>query len=94
MGKQHAADIQQSFSTTVPDAKNVMVVGNFTQWQEQPIHLKNESGGVWRTTVELPPGKYQYRFIVDGQWCDDPQCALWVANPYGSQDSVRLVPAV
>jgi hypothetical protein len=28
---------------------------------------------------------------VDGQWRDDPECALHVPNPYGSQDSVRQV---
>jgi len=68
-----------------------MLVGDFTHWQEKPIHLKKESGGLWRATVELSSGTHHYRFIVDGQWRDDPDCALRVPNPYGSQDSVRQV---
>jgi len=35
------------------------------------------------------PGKHTYRFIVDGNWCDDPECSLRVANPFGGEDMVR-----
>jgi 1,4-alpha-glucan branching enzyme len=91
MARKHTENKKQTFSITAPDATSVMLVGDFTYWQEKPIHLKQESGGVWRATVELPPGTHQYRFIVDGQWCDDPDCTLRVPNPFGSQDSVRQV---
>ena len=91
MAKKHIEKKQQTFSITAPDAANVVLVGSFTHWQQKPIHLKKESGGVWRATVELPPGTHHYRFIVDGQWCDDPECTLRVGNPYGTQDSVRQV---
>ena len=78
----------------MPDAQSVMVVGDFTQWQEKPVHLQRETGDVWLAMVELTPGRHRYRFIVDGHWCDDPNCAHWVPNPHGSLDSVRHVPAV
>jgi hypothetical protein len=42
-----------------------------------------------RTTVELEPGPHNYRFLVDGQWRDYPECTLQVPNPFGGQDSVR-----
>jgi hypothetical protein len=41
--------------------------------------------------VALPPGTHHYRFIVDGEWRDDPECTLRVANPYGTQDNVRQI---
>ena len=91
MARKHTEDKRQTFSITAPDATSVMLVGDFTHWQEKPIHLKKESGGLWRATLELSPGTHHYRFIVDGQWRDDPDCALRVPNPYGSQDSVRQV---
>jgi 1,4-alpha-glucan branching enzyme len=69
----------------------VALVGDFTNWQENPIHLKKASGGVWSVSVPLTPGTHRYRFIVDGQWREDPACALRAPNPYGSQDSVRQV---
>jgi hypothetical protein len=39
----------------------------------------------------LEPGTYHYRFLVDGQWRDDPECTLRVDNPYGSNNAVRQV---
>jgi 1,4-alpha-glucan branching enzyme len=66
-------------------------VGGFTHWQERPIQMHKGANGVWTATVELEPGTHHYRFLVDGQWRDDPECALHVPNPYGSQDSVRQV---
>lgn len=82
---------KQAFSITAPAAQSVQLVGDFTHWQEHPINLHRESSGIWRTTVELEPGEHHYRFLVDGQWRDDPECAIRVPNPYGSQDSVRRV---
>jgi len=83
----------QVFSITAPAAQSVQLVGDFTHWQERPINLRKEGSGVWRATVELKPGEHRYRFLVDGQWRDDPECTLRVENPYGSHDSVRQVSA-
>lgn len=82
---------QQVFSLTAPAAKSVMLAGDFTQWQEKAIQLKKEPTGVWHASVELTPGKHHYRFIVDGQWCDDPSCAMYEPNPYGTRDAVLRV---
>jgi 1,4-alpha-glucan branching enzyme len=81
----------QTFSFTAPAALSVELVGDFTRRRQEPIYLRKGADGIWRATVELPPGTHQYRFLVDGQWRDDPECALHVPNPYGSQDSVRQV---
>ena len=81
----------QTFSITAPTAQTVQLVGDFTHWDQQPINLHKEGSGVWRTTVELEPGEHHYRFLVDGQWRDDPDCTLRVLNPFGSQDAVREV---
>ena len=53
-----------------------------------PGALRN---GVWTASVELTPGQHHYRFIVDGDWRDDPECTVRVANPYGGQDMVKRV---
>ncbi len=82
---------KQLFSFTAPDAMSVQLVGDFTHWQERPINLQKGADGVWRANVELLPGKHHYRFLVDGQWRDDPECHLLVANPYGSQNAIRQV---
>lgn len=81
----------QTFSLAAADATNVQLVGDFTQWQEKPVNLQKGADGIWRATVELPPGAYHYRYLVDGQWRDDPECAMQVSNPFGGQNAVRQV---
>jgi 1,4-alpha-glucan branching enzyme len=91
MAKTIKSKSKQTFSITAPAATSVRLAGDFTQWEQNPVALKKETGGVWRATVELEPGAHHYRFLVDGQWQDDPDCALRVPNPYGSADMVRQV---
>lgn len=90
MARQHDLK-QQAFSFKAPGAISVQLVGDFTHWQEHPVNLRKSPDGIWRTTVELTSGTHHYRFLVDGQWRDDPECTLYVPNPYGSRDAVRKV---
>ena len=82
---------KQTFAFSAPDALSVQLVGDFTQWQERPINLHKGMDGVWRTTVDLEPGMHHYRFLVDGEWRDDPECILREPNPYGSENMMRQV---
>ena len=82
---------QQTFSFTAPAALSVQLVGDFTHWEKHPVNLHKVNDGIWRTTVELPPGEHHYRFLVDGQWRDDPDSVWRVQNPFGSQNSVCKV---
>ena len=81
----------QTFNLKVLGAHSVSLVGDFTQWQEKPIAMHNGTADGWHAQVELPPGLHHYRFLVDGKWVDDPECAVRVPNPYGSQDCVCQV---
>jgi len=84
-------DKKQTFSFQAPGAQSVMLVGDFTHWQDEPINLRKQKDGVWKAAINLPPGTYHYRFLVDGEWRDDPECALHVDNPFGDKNSVRQV---
>ena len=86
-----SATIRQTFTFRAPGALSVMLAGDFTRWQEGAIQMKQQAGGLWKATVDLSPGNYHYRFLVDGQWRDDPECTLRVPNPYGGENSVREV---
>ena len=81
----------QTFSFSAPDASSVQLVGDFTQWQERPIDLQRDADGIWRATVKLPPGEHHYRFLVDGEWRDDPECTLRAPNPFGGENMLRQV---
>jgi 1,4-alpha-glucan branching enzyme len=89
--KAHSNGKSQGFSFRAPEAVSVQLVGDFTQWQEHPISLKKEAGGVWHASIELAPGTHHYRFLVDGEWRDDPNCSLRVPNGFGTQNMARKV---
>ena len=83
----------QEFFFTASDASSVQLVGDFTHWQTKPINLVKQANGIWKTSVPLSPGIYHYRFLVDGQWSDDPQSTLRIPNIFGSHNMVREVGA-
>ena len=91
MAKQTESSKRQTFRFTAPGAMSVLLVGDFTHWQQKGIPMQKGRDGVWTASVELPPGKHHYRFIVDSEWRDDPECTLRVPNPYGSENMVRRV---
>jgi 1,4-alpha-glucan branching enzyme len=80
---------RQPFRLAAPNAKSVLLVGDFTDWEWGPKAMEKGNDGIWTTTVELLPGTHTYRFIVDGDWRDDPECATRAPNPFGGVDIVR-----
>jgi 1,4-alpha-glucan branching enzyme len=74
-----------------PQAQTVAVAGTFNGWDVSRTPLQPASGGAWKATVWLPTGRYEYRFVVDGQWISDPGARESVQNTYGSTNSVLEV---
>ncbi len=81
-----------TFVLHAPEARSVQLAAEFTEWEDQCLEMRSEPSGVWSITVDLPPGWYLYRFIVDGEWEDDPNCYFKIPNPFGSRDAVVQVP--
>ncbi|MEM6558576.1 MAG: M28 family peptidase [Myxococcota bacterium] len=61
----------EEFSVTFPDAQSVSLVADFNQWNMFGTPMARK-GDRWVTRLDLPPGKYVYKFIVDGMWTNDP----------------------
>jgi len=73
-----------------PGAQWVFVAGDFSQWSA--IEMTTQNGDdVWSAHLELPPGEYQYRFIVDGEWRVDDSNPLRLDNPYGGENSLIVL---
>src|ERR1017187_8469918 len=81
----------QIFRYAAPAATSVLLVGEFTDWQQKALVMEKGEDGVWTAELKLPPGKHSYLFIVDGKWCEDPECTAKVPNPFGGFDMVRQV---
>ena len=59
-----------------------------------PRHYSREPVVSGRSNVDLPPGDYEYRFVVDGCWCSDPEAKETAPNPFGDHNAVLRVPRV
>ncbi len=69
------------------EARSVAVAGDFNGWDA--VTMKKGEDGVFRVQLALPPGRYQYAFLVDGQtWVPDPRAATIVDSGFGGADSV------
>ena len=79
------------FDLTANDATSVILSSSFNDWKPGELALQSNGEGTWRLSVDLAPGEYEYRFIVDGEWQDDPACPECCPNAFGSQNSVRRV---
>src|SRR5262245_15877928 len=77
------------FIRLAPQAQSVERVGNSTNCDNNPIPLKKAKDGTWKAIVTLESGTYEYRFKVDGQWRNDPDCPRRTTNPYGEENCIR-----
>lgn len=73
-----------------PDAKKVVVAGSFNGWDEGKYCMSRQNGN-WVFPLYLNPGKYTYKFIVDGNWILDPANELWEENEYNTDNSVLWI---
>jgi len=78
------------FSVNAPRAKEVYVVGDFNHWKmNDASRLAMLDDGNWQKKIALAPGKYRYKFVVDGEWMLDSQNTEKEQNPFGTYDSVK-----
>jgi 1,4-alpha-glucan branching enzyme len=78
------------FVLNLPHASSAALAGTFNGWDPKRTPLRKEAAG-WKTTLWLPPGRYEYRFVADGEWLSDPGAKESVPNSYGGTNSVLVV---
>jgi 1,4-alpha-glucan branching enzyme len=88
-GKDKTKKIQ--FEFLAPDAQKVYLAGDFNDWDTRTHLMKKDKKGIWKATLPLRPGRYEYRFLKDGSWENDPACAGCVPNDFGSKNCVKIV---
>jgi hypothetical protein len=72
------------------DAENVSVVGSFNEWEPTPL-TDEDHDGIWSASIPLPPGRYEYAFIIDGRWWGQDPLADEYIRSFGEYSSVRYV---
>lgn len=74
-----------------PEARSVKLAGDFNGWCSDSHQLTRDSKGQWKISMNLNPGRYEYRFVIDGIWQNDPNCANFSPNPFGGDNCVLTV---
>jgi len=81
------------FAHPAESMKHVFVAGDFNNWSATSTPLTyDEKLGTHEVVVEMPPGRYRYRLVVDGHWMADPHNQYKQVNDYGELNSVIVVP--
>ena len=78
---------------TWPGAQEVSIAGSFNDWHPSVTPMIRLRDGQWAKELSLAPGRYEYRFVVDGQWVDDPAATELIPNPFGTANAVLVVAA-
>jgi 1,4-alpha-glucan branching enzyme len=85
------AKAEITFQLEAPQAEQVCVVGSFNEWDPMANMLGYDEGGRWGCTLALEPGEYEYRFVVDGEWLDDPENLLRRSNGFGTENCILII---
>jgi chromosome partitioning protein len=79
-------DVQ--FSAKFDAARRVQIAGDFNGWSPISTPLANPEPGRWTAKLPLSPGRYKYRFVVDGQWTNDPYNPNTEVNEFGELNNI------
>lgn len=66
------AKVRVQFACDASDAQTVLLVGDFNEWNLSATPMKQGDAGRWSAEVDLLPGHYEYKFVIDGCWCCAP----------------------
>jgi 1,4-alpha-glucan branching enzyme len=80
------------FTYSGADATAVAVVGDFNQWNTTANPMAKDAAGSWTVMIPLKSGKYQYKFLVDGNWIEDPANPEKADDGFGGKNSIKIVP--
>jgi len=68
----------------------VFIAGDFNDWNPEDLQLKQHHG-IYEISIDLPAGRYEYKFVVDGNWIVDESADEIVTDKFGNRNSVTFV---
>jgi enterochelin esterase-like enzyme len=84
------ADVHR-FELDAPAAREVYLAGEMTNWDQGKLPMQRSADGKWRLNVDLAPGQWLYKFVVDGLWIADPGPADRDADGAGGEHSFVFI---
>ena len=80
------------FQVKANPGSDVFLSGSFNSWEINGKKMKDANGtGEFTTMLYLPKGKYEYKYVINGEWHVDPECPKWVQNECGTLNSLVAI---
>jgi chromosome partitioning protein len=77
------------FELEAEPGRQVFVAGSFNGWDPMANPLMdNPDSGHYKAAIRLPPGRHEYKFVVDGEWRVDPKCPATAPSELGGVNSL------
>ena len=80
--------VRVRFQVYEPHARHVTLAGEFNQWNPDAAPMQPHDDGHWSITLELPPGRHHYKFVIDEQRLPDLTAPENVPNEHGTLNSL------
>ncbi len=80
-----------TFSLKATRAKAVSLPGDFNNWDAAATPMKRDKDGIWKATLILSSGRYEFKFMVDGKWREASKTEPSVLNSFGTLNNVLVV---
>ena len=87
--RKKTGEKKANFVLEAPSAGKVALAGDFNNWSDTQTKLRrNKKNNLWKKNLTLKPGRYEYKFVVDGNWINDPNNSNRIQNSFGTENSV------
>jgi hypothetical protein len=83
--------VRYEFRFKAGSANEVCLAGDFNRWKVCDARLSRVGEDVWSVSLELPPGRYEYMFVVDGRWVTDPHAMGYNDDGFGNQNAILVL---
>ena len=89
---RRSAKREVEFRLTAEPGRTVCIAGSFNDWEPASTPMPYDAeGACYKLVMELAPGYYEYKFVIDGQWLMDETNHNFAANDFGTLNSVLTV---
>ena len=83
--------VRYTFMFKAGQAEEVCLAGDFNRWRVCEAPLERVGEDVWSVSLELPPGRYEYMFVVDGTWVTDPHAVTHIDDGFGNRNALLII---
>jgi hypothetical protein len=90
-GIQRPNTVRYMFTVKAEEVREICLAGDFNQWKVCDAPLSRVAEDVWSITIDLPRGRHEYMFVIDGRWVTDPNAMGYSTDGFGNRNALLVV---